>query len=200
MAAPIDFYFEFASPYGYLASTQIDAIGARAWPRGRLAPDHAGRGVQGDRGEAADPDPAERALSAARRAALCPPARGAVHTSAGHAGQLAGREPRLHLAAGGRSGARPAPAQAVLHAHWGEGQDIGAPEQVAEIAAALGIGQGALLAAVADPAIKERLKRSTAAAIERGVFGSPFVFVDGEPFWGADRLPQVDAWLARGGW
>ncbi|MCE3250307.1 MAG: putative 2-hydroxychromene-2-carboxylate isomerase, partial [Geminicoccaceae bacterium] len=29
MAAPIDFYFEFASPYGYLASTQIDAIGAR---------------------------------------------------------------------------------------------------------------------------------------------------------------------------
>jgi len=71
---------------------------------------------------------------------------------------------------------------------------------VAEIAAALGIGRDALLAAVADPAIKERLKRSTAAAIERGVFGSPFVFVDGEPFWGADRLPQIDAWLARGGW
>ena len=47
---------------------------------------------------------------------------------------------------------------------------------------------------------EERLKEATAAAIARGVFGSPFVFVDGEPFWGADRLPQVDAWLARGGW
>ena len=33
-----------------------------------------------------------------------------------------------------------------------------------------------------------------------GVFGSPFVIVDGEPFWGADRLDQVDGWLATGGW
>jgi 2-hydroxychromene-2-carboxylate isomerase len=32
------------------------------------------------------------------------------------------------------------------------------------------------------------------------VFGSPFMFVDDEPFWGADRLPQIEAWLARGGW
>ena len=91
-------------------------------------------------------------------------------------------------------------AKAVFHAHWGEGRDIGAPEQVADVAAALGIEGAALLAAVADPGIKERLKEATAAAIERGVFGSPFVFVDGEPFWGADRLDQVEAWLARGGW
>jgi 2-hydroxychromene-2-carboxylate isomerase len=32
------------------------------------------------------------------------------------------------------------------------------------------------------------------------VFGSPFILVDGEPFWGADRLAQLDLWLARGGW
>ena len=53
---------------------------------------------------------------------------------------------------------------------------------------------------MADPRIKERLKAQTQAAIERGVFGSPFIFVDGEPFWGADRLPQVEAWLSKGGW
>jgi 2-hydroxychromene-2-carboxylate isomerase len=64
----------------------------------------------------------------------------------------------------------------------------------------LGIERAALLAAVADPAIKERLKEATAAAIRRGVFGSPFVLVDGEAFWGADRLHQVETWLARGGW
>ena len=29
---------------------------------------------------------------------------------------------------------------------------------------------------------------------------APFVLVDGEPFWGWDRLPMVDRWLARGGW
>ena len=38
------------------------------------------------------------------------------------------------------------------------------------------------------------------AAIARGIFGSPFVVVDGEGFWGADRLWQVEAWLERGGW
>ena len=38
------------------------------------------------------------------------------------------------------------------------------------------------------------------AAIERGVFGSPYIIVDGEPFWGSDRLEQVEKWLATGGW
>jgi 2-hydroxychromene-2-carboxylate isomerase len=46
---------------------------------------------------------------------------------------------------------------------------------------------------------KERLKRETDAAIHRGVFGSPFVFVDGEGFWGTDRLWMVKRGLERGG-
>jgi 2-hydroxychromene-2-carboxylate isomerase len=37
-------------------------------------------------------------------------------------------------------------------------------------------------------------------AIGRGVFGSPTVIVDGEVFWGADRLPMLREWIARGGW
>jgi len=32
------------------------------------------------------------------------------------------------------------------------------------------------------------------------VFGSPFIVVDGEPFWGVDRLEQIEKWLATGGW
>ena len=38
-----------------------------------------------------------------------------------------------------------------------------------------------------------------AAAMARGVFGSPFVIVDGEPFWGIDRFDQLERWLATGG-
>jgi len=38
-----------------------------------------------------------------------------------------------------------------------------------------------------------------AQAIAAGVFGSPFVIVDGECFWGVDRFPQVERWLATGG-
>ena len=34
----------------------------------------------------------------------------------------------------------------------------------------------------------------------RGVFGAPFFFVGDEPFWGADRMDQMEEWLRRGGW
>ncbi|MGH6917561.1 MAG: DsbA family protein, partial [Geminicoccaceae bacterium] len=80
------------------------------------------------------------------------------------------------------------------------GRDIGSVEQVAEIAGDLGVDRQALLDAVGDQRIKDRLREQTQAAIERGVFGSPFVFVDGEPFWGADRLDQVERQLAAGSW
>jgi 2-hydroxychromene-2-carboxylate isomerase len=77
---------------------------------------------------------------------------------------------------------------------------MGAPAQVAEVAGPLGIAAAELVAAVAEPAIKERLRAETERSLERGVFGSPFVIVDGEPFWGNDRLDEVDRWLATGGW
>ena len=68
------------------------------------------------------------------------------------------------------------------------------------MAAGLGIDPAALIAAVGDPAIKARLREETDRSLARGVFGSPFVIVDGEPFWGADRLEQMERWLATGGW
>jgi 2-hydroxychromene-2-carboxylate isomerase len=46
----------------------------------------------------------------------------------------------------------------------------------------------------------ERLRAEVDAGLARGVFGSPFIFVDGEPFWGSDRLPMIEEWLKRGGW
>ena len=38
------------------------------------------------------------------------------------------------------------------------------------------------------------------ARAAQGVFGAPFIVVDGEPFWGQDRLPMVEAWLREGPW
>ena len=70
---------------------------------------------------------------------------------------------------------------------------------VLEIAGGLGIDVDAYTAAIATPEIKDRLKQETDAAVARGMFGAPFFMVDGEPFWGADRLPQIDKWLATGG-
>ena len=64
----------------------------------------------------------------------------------------------------------------------------------------LGIDPAALAAGIGAPAVKERLKAETDQAIARGIFGSPFILIDGEPFWGNDRLDDVREWLKTGGW
>ena len=46
--------------------------------------------------------------------------------------------------------------------------------------------------------MKDALRAAMDRAIARGVFGSPFVFVDGEPFWGLDRFDQIERWLETG--
>ena len=91
-------------------------------------------------------------------------------------------------------------ALAAFHTYFGEGRDITDSETLAGFAEPLGIDRDALLAAVQDQAIKQRLKDETAAAIGNGVFGSPFIVIDGEPFWGADRLWMIRRWLKSGGW
>ena len=80
------------------------------------------------------------------------------------------------------------------------GHDIGSAEAVADIAARLGLERDAVMAGIASPDAKERTRAENDAAVARGIFGSPFIVVDGEPFWGVDRLDQVDRWLETGGW
>ena len=58
----------------------------------------------------------------------------------------------------------------------------------------------AQIAALADEAVKNRTREIVDAAVAKGAFGSPFFFVDGEPFWGSDRLDQIERWIATGGW
>ena len=75
------------------------------------------------------------------------------------------------------------------------------PENYISIVLAGGIyvGFGALLAKLgyARKSLKQ-LRAETDLAMAKGVFGSPFVIVDGEPFWGFDRLDQVEALLRDG--
>ena len=91
-------------------------------------------------------------------------------------------------------------AKALYRAYFVDGIDISAPSAVLDIAASIGVDRAALAAALEDPAVKERAKREVDAAIAAGVFGSPFFIVDGEPFWGSDRMPMIEEWVRRGGW
>ena len=199
MPEPIAFYFDFASPYGYLASTQIDALAEKHdrtvdWRPIMLG---AAMKVTGARPLVQIPMRDDYSRHDMPRFArylgvpfAFPPVMPILTLAAARAYYWCRDEdPELaHRLA-----------KTLYQAHFGEGKDIAQPEQVAEIAATLDIDPQALQAAIQTPEIKERLKTETAAALEAGVFGSPFFLVDGEPFWGADRLEQLDRWLATGG-
>ncbi len=200
MATPLDFYFEFASPYGYLASLSIDAIAAAHGREVTWRPIMLGAALKLTGGgpnvslPLKGPYLLHDAPRFARRLGVpfrLPPVM--------PLNSLAASRAYWWLEAQDADMAKGF-AQAAFHAHWGEGLDISTPEQVAEIGRALGLDAAEMIAATHDPAIKARLKEETDRSLARGVFGSPFVFVDGEPFWGADRLDQIERWLATGGW
>ena len=64
---------------------------------------------------------------------------------------------------------------------------------------AMGLDGAAAAAACEDTHYKQALKAQCEQAIEKGIFGAPWIIVDDESFWGNDRLPQVEHWLAQGG-
>jgi 2-hydroxychromene-2-carboxylate isomerase len=80
---------------------------------------------------------------------------------------------------------------AVYRAIWVDGKDMNDPAVVGGVLKAAGFDPGKLLALTADPEVKERLKALTQEAVARGVFGAPTCFVDGNMYWGQDRLDFV---------
>lgn len=200
MSDPIDFYFDFSSPYGYFASAKIDALAERFGRACHWKPILLGPAFKASGNQRLIDQPLKGAYSRhdwERMARFMDvpyrfpePFPVASLAAARAFWWLDGQDP-----ARAKDFAR-----AIFAAYFAEGRDIGRAEVVVAVAAALGIDADALGAAVEDPVWKDRLKAETAAAIERGVFGSPFIIVDGEAFWGADRLWMVKKWLERGGW
>ncbi len=96
------------------------------------------------------------------------------------------------------AGALPAFATAAFEAYWRDDRDISQDEVVADLARKVGQDPDALLAAIAAPEIKARLKANTDELIARGGFGSPTIFVGGDDmYFGNDRLELVRAAILR---
>jgi 2-hydroxychromene-2-carboxylate isomerase len=88
--------------------------------------------------------------------------------------------------------ARPDFSRAVYSAEFAEGRDIEETETVAAILRKLNHDSAAVLARAGDPAVKDRLRDNTQEAQRCGIFGAPnFVLANGEMFWGNDRLEQA---------
>ena len=91
-------------------------------------------------------------------------------------------------------------ARHVFEAYFSSSEDISSPDIVLKIATRLGIDRAQLADALIGEDIKQRLKDETQSAIESGVCGSPYFVVDGQGFWGSDRIWMVRKWIERGGW
>ena len=188
MTAPLDFYFDFSSPYGYLASQKIEALAARHGRTVKWRPMLLGAAFKATgaaplpqiplKGEYAKrdfersarfhgvpfriPDPFPVSTVAACRAFY----------------SLADEKEQVKLA------------KALYRAYFVDNVNIGEPENVIEVAASVGARPD-----IDDQAVKDKTRSEVEAAIAKGVFGSPYIVVDGEPFWGIDRFDQLERWL-----
>lgn len=197
---PIDFWFDFSSPYGYLMSEKIDAVAAQHGRQVRWHPILLGIVFKAT-GSA--PLTLQHPIRAAywlkdfaRSARFMDipyrhPSRFPLATQ--HAA-------RAYYWLHGQDCAQARRfAHAIFRALFVDDLDISSPEMVREIAAKIGVDPDSLYTALQSPEIKARLKDEVDQALARGVFGSPYVVIDGEAFFGADRLPQIEKCLETGG-
>jgi 2-hydroxychromene-2-carboxylate isomerase len=199
---PLQFHFDFISPYGYFASLRIEALAAR-------------------HGRAVDWRAMLLGVSVMKVMGLKPlmdtplkgpyTARDVLRHAREHGISMKRQphDPVMNPLPCARAFAwvkqhHPEHAAALAHAiyaaYWGEGQDLSKPETLRELALPEGLSADAVAEAAAGDEAASLLRAMVDASLKEGVFGSPTVVVDGEPFWGMDKLDQVERWLARGGW
>ena len=200
MAEPIEFYFDFSSPYGYLAAQRIDEIGARHgrevhWKPFLLGATFKETGLKPlveipMKGDYTRHD-LERSARLLGVTIVEPKPFPFMSVAASRA---------VYWLMDGDAPLARRLAKRLYDAAFGEGRDISSAEAVIAVAEEIGIDPEQLGAALQDPAVKERLRNEVESGKAKGVFGSPYIIVDGEAFWGSDRLDQVDRWLETSGW
>jgi 2-hydroxychromene-2-carboxylate isomerase len=189
MKPALDFYFDFSSPYGYLAAQKIEPLAARYGRGVTWRPMLLGAAFKATGAAPLPQVPLKGAYSIrdfARSArfhgiAFNLPQPFPVSTLAACRAfySLKDENQAVQLA------------KALFKAYFVEGVNIGEPDNVVKIAASLGLSPN-----INDQTVKDTTRGEVDAAVARGVFGSPYVVVDGEPFWGMDRFDQLERWLA----
>ena len=91
-----------------------------------------------------------------------------------------------------RLGCFDAYADAVYDAIWVGEKNRGDPDVVADTLTAAGLDADALLGLSQEPEVKSELVKATEEAVARGVFGAPTLFMDGEMYFGQDRLDFIE--------
>lgn len=194
----IDFYFDFSSPYSYIASEWIEALAAR---HGRTVNWKAillGATFQAAELRSPVDHPIKREYSmhdferSARFAGvpLKNPENFPIPTQ---------NTARIFWWLNDKRDTTASHwARHCLRAYFARGVDLSNPARLKELCAEFGLDANEAEGVWADPVWKARLKSANDAAIAAGVFGAPFFIIDNEPFWGNDRRPQIERWLQKG--
>jgi len=197
MACCVDFHFDFSSPYGFLAAMKIErALQGGRYRRLRWRPFLLGAVYQRF-GQSPLEHPLKRryvlevdAPRVGRRDGL------ALKVPAGFP-QHSLPAARAFYWIEARAPEKAADfAKAAYRKYWIEGQSTADPAVAIEAAAMLGFDRKRVSEGLQESMVKLRLVTENEQAIANGVFGSPFIRVDGEPFWGSDRLDDVAERLA----
>lgn len=200
MAKTIDFYFDFSSPYGYFAACKIDALAAKHGRDVNWRPYLLGAAFKATGGQPLTDIPIKGEY-AKRDMVRTAKYLGVEYRmpSVFPIGTVAPARAFYWLDAKDPKRAKDA-AKELYRAYFADDVNIGDAEKTIDLCAKQGLDAAAVRAGINDQATKDRLRAEVDKAIGLGAFGSPYIVVDGEPFWGSDRLEQVDKWLATGGW
>lgn len=196
---PLDFWFDLSSPYSYIANEWVDGLAQR---HGRSVRRHAillgaTFAVAELKSPVSYPLKREYSLADFERSARFEGLNYRNPSTFPIPTQNAARV-FWWLHDTGSPQAAAAWATHAFRAYFTRGVLLNDVVALRELAAQAGIDADAAEAAWNDPTWKLRLKSENEAAIAAGVFGAPFFHIDGEPFWGNDRKPQIERWLQHG--
>lgn len=190
MTRTLEFYYDYGSPYSYLADTQVEAIAKRAGAALVRKPMLLG-GVFKATGNASPMTVEQKSKWSAFDMPLWARHYGVpfqrnpffpVNTLAlmrgAAAAQIDGLFERYH--------------PAIYKAMWVEGRNLNDIAEVAAVLTAAGLDARKFGSRIQDQDVKDRLKATTDEAVARGVFGAPTSFVGDMMFFGNDRLPFVE--------
>lgn len=198
MNKTIDFHFDFTSPYSYIAAERIEGIAAAAGWQVNYCPTLLGFIFKeiGGGPLTEKPRKGEYSLNDFSRTAryhglqLRFPSRFPVNTvAAARAALWVKAEHPGHLGDFVR---------AIFRAYFVDDADLSSGEVIGRCAAAVGLDAATAAAANDDPRWKDAMRAAVQASHDAKMFGAPYFVVNGEAFWGNDRLDQLQRWITTG--
>jgi len=195
--ASIEFFFDYGSPYSYLADAVLPDLAQRHAAELVYRPMLLGgvfkaTGNQSPMYESVAAKRAYGGVAMRRTAALCGVA--VPHNPHFPINTLA----LMRTAVAAQQAGVFAPFHAAVYpAFWVEGRNLGSAEVLAEVLADAKLDAGALAKGAETGPVKDALRATTEEAIARGAFGAPSIFFAGELYFGVDHLPFLERALEQ---